>query len=79
MTVVEHWPGSAAFEVLAGQVIDGGCVSLTVTGNMQEPTFFELSVAVQVTVVVPFWKIVPDGGVQVAGTGPSQLSLAVTV
>ena len=40
--------------MLAGQVIVGGCMSLTMTVNMQFAVFFAASVAVQVTVVVPF-------------------------
>ena len=40
--------------MLAGHVMLGGCVSLTVTVNEQLPVFFDESIAVQVTVVVPF-------------------------
>ena len=65
--------------MLAGQVIEGGCVSLTVTGNMHVAVLPLVSLAVQVTVVVPFWKVEPDGGEQDGVRGPSQLSLAVTV
>jgi hypothetical protein len=37
------------------------------------------SVAVQLTVVVPFWNSEPDGGWQLMVTDLSQLSVAVTV
>lgn len=50
--------------MLAGQVIVGACVSLTVMVKEQlasEPMPF---VAVQLTVVVPFVKELPDGGLQ---------------
>jgi len=50
--------------MLAGHVIAGGCVSLTVTVNWQLAVWLEVSVAVQVTVVVPFGKTVPDAGAQ---------------
>jgi hypothetical protein len=53
--------GAATAATFVGQVIDGGCVSLTVTVNEQ----LGPAVEVQVTVVVPFGKNEPDGGVQV--------------
>ena len=47
--------------MFAGQVIVGGCVSLTVTVNEQlDPTAVE-----QATVLVPFEKNVPEAGLQV--------------
>jgi hypothetical protein len=45
----------------AGQVIDGGCVSFTVTVNVQ----LGPAVVVQATVVVPTGKNDPDAGLQV--------------
>jgi hypothetical protein len=55
-------------------------VSLTVTVNEQLAVLFEVSVAVQLTVVTPFWKVAPEAGVQTIGVGPSgQLSVAVGV
>jgi len=63
---------------LAGQVMAGGCVSLTVTVNLQIFVLPEVSVAVQVTVVVPFGKVEPDAGLQARFT-LGQLSLAVAV
>lgn len=47
--------------MLAGQVIEGGCVSLTVTVKVQ----LGPEVVVQVTVVVPFGKNDPEAGEQV--------------
>ena len=63
--------------MFAGQVIVGACVSFTVTVKVQELVRFELSVAVQVTVVVPFWKVDPEAGEQ--ATIALQLSIAVGV
>ena len=67
---------AATAVTFAGQVIVGGCVSLTVTVKVQEAVLFELSVAVQVTVVVPLRKVEPEAGTQVAVT-PGQLSVGV--
>jgi hypothetical protein len=47
--------------MLSGQVIDGACVSLTVTLKLQ----LGPAAVVTVTRVVPFWKKEPDGGVSV--------------
>jgi hypothetical protein len=48
----------------------------TVILNEQLPVRFDVSVTVQVTVVIPTGKQIPDGGVQLTGFGPSgQLSL----
>lgn len=51
-------------------------MSLTVTVNEQLAVLPDVSVAVQVTVVVPFGKLEPDPGVQ-AVVAPGQLSLVV--
>ena len=41
---------------------------------------FEVSVAVQLTVVTPFWKFDPEAGEHTIGVGPSgQLSVAIAV
>jgi hypothetical protein len=53
-----------SFTMLPGQVMAGGCVSLTVTVNWQLAVWPEVSVAVQLTVVVPFWNVDPDAGLQ---------------
>jgi len=64
---------------LAGQVMDGGVISLTVTVNEQEPVFggTAASVAEHVTVVTPLLKVDPEAGEQVTVRVPSQLSVAV--
>jgi hypothetical protein len=49
--------------------------SKTVTLNVHVAVLPDVSVAVQVTVVVPSGKQLPDGGVQVTTT-PGQLSVA---
>ena len=53
-------------------------MSTTVTVKEQLAVFPEPSVAVAVTVVVPFGKVEPDGGFATTVT-PGQLSAAVTV
>jgi hypothetical protein len=63
---------------LAGQVIAGGSVSVTVTVNAHRLVLPAASVATQLTVVTPFGKVEPDSGVQTVVT-PGQLSAAVTV
>jgi len=50
----------------------------TVTGNVHVAVFPAVSVAVQVTVVVPVGNIDPDGGTQATVT-PGQLSLTAGV
>ena len=61
VTVAAHVPGALLAVTLAGQVIVGGCVSLTVTVKVHiAPDPSE-----QVTVVVPTGKKLPDAGVHV--------------
>jgi hypothetical protein len=62
--------------MLAGQTIWGFCLSLTVTVNEQLVVLFAASVTLQVTVVVPFWKVEPDEGEQATLPIPEQLSEA---
>jgi hypothetical protein len=51
--------------MLAGQLMTGSSASLTVTENEQADEVLPVvSVAVQFTVVVPFWNVEPDDGVQ---------------
>lgn len=59
-----------------GQVIMHGAATVTV--KLQLPVFFDASIAVHVTVVVPIGKHVPDAGEQFTDE-PGQLSLAVGV
>jgi hypothetical protein len=54
-------------------------ISTTSTGNLQVEVLPEVSVAVQVTVVVPMGKRLPEAGAQVTTGEGSQASVAVTV
>ena len=63
---------------MAGQVTVGACVSVTVTVKEHIPMLLDASFAVQVTVVVPTGKRLPDAGAQVT-VAPGQLSEAVGV
>jgi hypothetical protein len=47
--------------------------------KLQLPVLLDESVAMQVTVVVSFWNVEPDGGLQVGVTDTSQLSVPVAV
>lgn len=63
--------------ILAGRLQVGASTSFTVTVNEQDVEVLPLvSVAVQLTVVVPLGKAVPDDGLQEVVT-PGQLSFAV--
>lgn len=61
--------------MLPGQLIVGFSLSFTVTVNVQLSVLFEVSVAVHVTVVVPFANVEPDAGLQLTDA-PAQLSVA---
>lgn len=63
--------------MLAGHVIVGGCVSLTVIVNVHVAVLPDESATVQVTVVVPFGKNEPDAGEQTGAPTPGQLSETV--
>jgi len=63
--------------ILAGQVMVGACVSLTVTVNEQLAVLLDASVTEQLTVVVPFGKVEPEAGIQAGVPTPEQLSLTV--
>ena len=78
VTTAEHWFGSVACVMLAGQVIAGGCVSLTVTVKVQDDELPDKSLTMQVTVVVPVGKNEPEAGEQDGvPTSLGQLSVAV--
>ena len=62
MTVAAHVPAATLVVMLAGQVIAGGMLSLTVTVKLANPPPDAL---LQVTVVTPFAKEEPEAGVQV--------------
>jgi len=79
VTTAPHWPGSLFFVMLAGQVIAQG-TTVTVKEHVVSGLSGLVSEAVQVTVVVPGAKQVPDGGEHVTVAGlPAlgQLSVAV--
>jgi hypothetical protein len=69
----------ASTVAFAGTVRTGGAVSLTVTENEAEPVLPCVSVAVQVTVVVPRGKVEALAGLQLTGRAPSMLSVAEAV
>src|SRR5712691_3926107 len=77
-TLLVHWPAAALTMRLAGQVITGGCVSLTVTLNVQVLLRPLASVAVLVTRVVPTGKAKPLAGTLTTVAVP-QLSVALTL
>jgi hypothetical protein len=77
-TTAEHEPAAAGTDTLSGQSIAGGSISFTVTVNEQVAVLPPESVAVAITVVVPFGKEDPEGGVLTTIT-PLQSSEAVTV
>lgn len=79
LPVVAGQVGAATTVTLAEEVIEGGWVSLTVTVNVQVLVFLLVSVAEQVTVVTPFWKVAPLGGAQLMLLIPEQLSLATGI
>src|SRR5205807_3712064 len=64
---------------LAGTLMTGAVWStrFTVTSKSALPVFPCESVAVQVTFVVPTGNVLPDDGLQLAGSGPSTLSFAL--
>lgn len=76
LTTAPHWPGVLNTLIFDGQVMVQATVTLT--WNVQLAVLLDVSVAVQVTVVVPTPKQVPDGGVQFA-VAPGQLSVGVGV
>lgn len=73
----EQEPGLALSVTLAGQVMEGGCVSVTVTVKLQLPTLPAPSVAEQLTGCVPTVKEDPLAGLQVALRPTLQLSVTV--
>ena len=58
LTTAEHRPRAAGTEIFCGGVIEGSCISTTVTVNEQ----LGPAVDVHVTVVVPMGKDAPDAG-----------------
>ena len=60
--------------MLAGQVIAGGWLSMTATVKVQADAFPAASLVVQTTLVMPFRKTEPGGGLQLVVV-PGQLSV----
>ena len=79
LPVMAGHAGAAIAVTFAGQVIEGGWLSLTVTVKLQVPLLLLASLTVQLTVVVPFGKVVPLAGTQVTVPTAEQLSLATGV
>ena len=65
--------------MFVGQLIVGGVVSATVIVKLQLLLWPALSLARQVTLLVPNRKPVPEGGVQRIGNAPWQASVALAV
>jgi hypothetical protein len=78
LTVAAHMPLPAVVVMFAGHVIGGPVTSLTVTVKEHMPVLPDVSVAVQVTVVVPTGKSEPDAGTHMT-VGVPQLSVPVGV
>ncbi len=79
VTIAAHWPGSLLTTTLAGQVMVGISVSLTVTVKEQVAVLPEPSVTVKLLAVVPEGKLEPLAKPDVcAKFAPAQLSLKVT-
>ena len=74
----EHSPGAVLTVMSPGQDGTGFSVSLTVTVKLQEAELLLASVAVQVTVVVPFKKIEPLAGLHTT-LPPEQLSVRLAL
>jgi hypothetical protein len=70
-TAAEHWFASAFLTISAGQVREGGWLSLTVMVKLQLSVIVPL-VAVQVTTVTPVGKEDPDGGLHATLLVPLQ-------
>lgn len=60
-----------------GHVMEGACVSLTITVKEQVAILPAESVIPQLTVVVPFENIEPEAGVQIGWVKSTQSSLTV--
>lgn len=76
--LAEHTPVSLLRVMSAGQVIWGASLpAATVTLKLQLFVLPCVSLAEQTTLVVPSAKVEPDGGRQLTGLLPSQLSFAV--
>ncbi len=78
VTFAPHCPAALNMVRGAGQLIDGACVSLTVTVKEQDAALDDASVALKVTIVEPTLKNEPDAGPKLVMVGEVvQLSVAV--
>jgi hypothetical protein len=62
-----------------GQIMLGASESFTVTVKLQVAVRPGLSVAVQFTIVVPFGKVEPDGGLQTSDVAFVAVTIKVTL
>ena len=76
-TTAEHWFGSFGVVIFAGHLITGGCESFTVTVKLQFDEFFDASLTLHETVVVPIGKVDPEAGAHIGLPTSGQLSLTV--
>jgi hypothetical protein len=76
LTIALDLPVSDGTWISAGQTIVGRSISVTVMLKLFVTEFPLPSVARQVTTVVPFWKVEPEGGAQTSNACPEQLSAA---
>lgn len=74
LTFAPHWPGALFTTMFAGHEIVHA--SATVTVKLHEAVLLLVSLAEQLTVVVPTGKLDPEAGLQVK-VAPGQLSLTV--
>src|SRR5437899_696269 len=73
-----HRPRSVLVKTSAGQAIMGGSVSMVVTVNVQFVLWPQLSVAMQLTMLIPTPNVLPEGGLQLAKAPPHPLLLVTT-
>ena len=80
LTVASHREPAVFTTMFEGQMMVGGTISSPTTFTEKLQLFVRpaVSVAKQLTTVVPFWKIEPEGGLHTTVT-PGQLSVAVTI
>jgi hypothetical protein len=78
-TTAEQRFGAVLTEMFFGQEISGGWLSLTVMVKEQWAALPAASTVLQVTVVVPFGKRLPEPGLHTTLNFPPQLSVAAGV
>ena len=78
VATAEFVPATAQSVWLAGQVITGNSLSITVTVKLQLAALPAASVATTLTVVVPVANVLPEAGLMLNVT-PGQLSVAVAL